>query len=366
MPPNARHPRESGCPHFGSCAGCTLQDLPDDGYLARKRDMLATALRRAGYPDAVLSPIVRAKPGERRRMDLAVRRTRAGIVLGLHRHRSADVVDLTTCLVLHPRLFALLPPLRSLLLCVDALRREGSVVANLLDSGPDVLLRTDEALQLADRVAIAAFAREQALPRIAWAQGNADPEPVAVLRPPTTVLSGVTVTPPPGAFLQASATGETAIIGAVCNALPAKGHIAELFAGCGTITCALARRGRIAAWEGDAASVSALRHAANHAGLSGRITAVHRDLARQPVQAKELARFAAVVLDPPAAGAAAQVAQIAAARVPIAIYVSCNPATLARDARMLRNAGYRLVSAVPIDQFLWSERLESVATFSIG
>src|SRR5262249_311428 len=162
--------------------GCTLQDLPDDGYLARKRDMLATALRRAGYPDAVLSPIVRAEPGERRRMDLAARRTRAGIVLGLHRHRSADVVDLPACLGLHPRWSAFLPPLPSLLLRLNALRREGSVVANLLDSGPDVLLRTDEALQLADRVAIAAFARDQALPRIAWAQGNADPEPVAVLR----------------------------------------------------------------------------------------------------------------------------------------------------------------------------------------
>jgi 23S rRNA (uracil1939-C5)-methyltransferase len=150
----------------------------------------------------------------------------------------------------------------------------------------------------------------------------------------------------------------------VLDALPAKGRIAELFAGCGTITFALAQRVRVAAWEGDAASVSALRAAANHAGLAGRVTVTQRDLTRQPLQAKELSGFAAVVLDPPFAGAAIQVTQIAAAKVPVVIYVNCNPTTLARDARLLSQAGYRLQAATPIDQFLWSTRLESVCVFA--
>ena len=156
-----------------------------------------------------------------------------------------------------------MPPLRRLLARLQALRREGSVIANLLDSGPDVLLRTDAPLQLADRIALTEFARAHALPRIAWAHGTDEPEPIAILRPPTTSLAGVAVAPPPGAFLQASASGEAAIIAAVLDALPAKGRIAELFAGCGTITFALAQRARVAAWEGDAASASALRTAAN-------------------------------------------------------------------------------------------------------
>ena len=104
--------------------------------------------------------------------------------------RSTDVVDLTTCLVLRPELVALMPPLRRLLTRLQALHREGSVIANLLDSGPDVLLRTDAPLQLADRIALTEFARAHALPRIAWAQGTDDPEPVAILRPPTTSLCG--------------------------------------------------------------------------------------------------------------------------------------------------------------------------------
>ena len=192
-------------------------------------------------------------------MDLAARRIRDGIALGLHRQRSKEIVDLTTCVVLHPVLVALVPPLRRLLARLQAFRRAASVIANLLDSGPDVLLRTDGPLHLADRIALTEFARAHMLPRIAWAQGTDEPEPVAVLRPPTIALSGVEIIPPPGAFLQASSSGEAAIVAAVLEAVPAKGRIAELYAGCGTITFALAERACVAAWEGDGAAASALR-----------------------------------------------------------------------------------------------------------
>jgi 23S rRNA (uracil1939-C5)-methyltransferase len=357
---------EPPCPHFGICGGCTLQHRPDDEYIADKCAQLATALRRAGFADIALSAPARTAPGERRRMDLAARRTQSGICLGLHQQRSTIIVDLSTCLVLHPALVALLPPLRTLLGRLRALRREGSVIANMLDSGPDLLLRTDAPLHVEDKVAIAEFARAHKLPRISWANGNQEPEPIAILRPPVTSLSGIQVVPPPGAFLQASTSGESAVVAAVLVALPGKGMVAELFAGCGTITFALARHARVSAWEGDAAAVAALRSAANQAGLAGRVTVTQRDLARQPIQPRELRDFAAVVLDPPFAGAAAQIAQIAAAKPPIVAYVSCNPATLSRDARALCRAGYRVRAATPVDQFLWSVRLESVTVFAAG
>ena len=355
---------EGTCPHFGTCGGCTLYHLDAPTYITHKSDLLTTALDRAGYPDIALNPIARTGPGERRRMDLAARRLHIGISLGLHRTRSTEVVDLSTCLVLDPSLVALFPPLRDLLRRLQCFRREASVIANLLDTGPDLLLRSDAPLTLPDRLALTEFARSHALPRISWAHTKSEPEPIAVLRPPTTTLSGVTITPPPGAFLQASRSGETAIIDAVLTALPSKGRVAELYAGCGSLTFALARQTRVSAWEGDAASVGALRSAANHAGLAGRIEVKHRDLARQPLQPKELSAFSAVVLDPPYAGAAAQITQIVVAKVPVVIYVSCNPATLARDARTLRQAGYRLITAQPIDQFLWSGELESVCIFA--
>ncbi len=355
------------CGYFGRCGGCVLQHWREADYAGWKRGLLAFALRRAGYTDAPDIPLIRGLPGERRRLDFAVRRDRRGIIIGLHATGSAEVVDLTDCLVLHPTLMALIEPLRSVLSGLGTIRKEASVVINLVSNGPDILLRADAPLSLSDRTALIEFARTHGGPRLSWTQGNGVPEPVCLFRPPAAIMSGAEVRPPPGVFLQATAEGEAAIIAAVLAGLPAKltprTRIAELYAGCGTLTFALAPHVRITAFEGDAASVSALRDGVNRASLGGRIEVTQRDLARQPLSAKDLSGYAAVVLDPPHAGAAAQIAQVAASSVPTVIYVSCNPATLSRDAKMLRDSGYTLAAATAIDQFLWSARLESVCVF---
>jgi 23S rRNA (uracil1939-C5)-methyltransferase len=358
------------CRHFGRCGGCVLQHWRDTDYRAWKSGLLSYALRQAGLtvPDPL--DFVPGLPGERRRIDFAVRRASGRIILGLHEQRSAEVIDLTDCLVLHPRLMALIQPLRTLLQGLRAVRREASVVINLLDSGPDMLLRTDAALTLEDRIALTSFARDHGLPRVSQVAGSDTPETIALLRPPTTSLSGIAVRPPPGAFLQATAEGERAIIDAVLRAMPtkitSKTKVAELYSGCGTLTFALATLLRVAGFEGDAATLAALKQAVNQGGLAGRVEVSQRDLARQPLSAKELAAFAAVVLDPPHGGAAAQIGQIAAAGVPTVVYVSCNPATLGRDARVLHGAGYQLAAVTAIDQFLWSDRLESVSVLRRG
>jgi len=358
---------EPPCPHFGACGGCVLQHWREDAYLAWKSELLRGALVRAGFTDPPIAPIARTRPGSRRRMDLAVRRAGGRVLVGLHRLRGTEIVDLGTCLVLHPALVRLIEPMRHLLAGLSGLHQKGSLVVNLLDAGADLLLVTDRELSLQDRAALTEFARAYELPRVAWAMRGASPEPVCVLRPAATSFSGVVIAPAPGAFLQASADGEEAIVSAVLAGLPDKlpprARIAELYAGSGTLTFALARHARVMAWEVDGAAVTAVKSAVNAAGHAGRIEVVQRDLARQPVSPAELAPFAAVVLDPPYAGAAAQVAAIAAAGVSRAIYVSCNPAALARDARVLQAAGYRVLAATPIDQFLWSARLESVIVF---
>jgi 23S rRNA (uracil1939-C5)-methyltransferase len=361
---------EPPCRHFGRCGGCMLQHWRDAEYRSWKSGLLSYALRHAGFTPPEPLEFVRGLPGERRRIDFAVRRGPGRVVLGLHEQRSAEVVDLTDCLVLHPDLMALMQPLRKLLQGLRAIRREASVVINLLDSGPDMLLRTDAALTLEDRTALTEFARDHGLPRVSQVQGSDTPETIGLLRPPTTSLSGIAIRPPPGAFLQATIEGERAIIEAVLRAMPAKitskTRVAELYAGCGTLTFALAGVMRVAAFEGDTATVAALKQAINQGGVAGRIEAFQRDLARQPLSAKELAAFAAVVLDPPHGGAAAQIGLIGVALVPTVVYVSCNPATLARDARVLLGAGYKLAAVTAIDQFLWSSRLESVSVFRRG
>ena len=356
------------CPHFGPCGGCTLQHWRDGSYAAWKAGQVTDALRRMGAAAVPTPDLARTPPAARRRMDLAIRRDGSAVRIGLHRRRSRDIVDMHACPVLHPTLFALIQALRPVLQRLTGLRRDGSAVVNLLDSGPDLLLRTDGELTSGDRTLLTALANAHGLPRISWAPGLArgsqgEPEPACLLRPATTAFSGIATVIPPGAFLQASREGEAAIVAAVLAALPplpAKARILELFAGCGSITHALAQRGRVQAYEGDLAAYTALRRAANP-----RVLATQRDLARQPLQAAELKGAGAIVLDPPHGGALAQMPALAASGIPI-VYVSCNPAALARDGRVLLQAGYRMVSVAAIDQFLWSARVESVVGFQKG
>jgi 23S rRNA (uracil1939-C5)-methyltransferase len=318
---------------------------------------LEQALRRAGFTHIPMQPLVRTPPATRRRVDLAFRRHAGGFHLGLHARLSDGIADLTTCAVLHPHLVALLEPLRLMLPRLRCVRRAGSAIVNLLDSGPDLLLRTDAPMTTNDRILLTGLG----LSRVSHAVGSDMPETTCMLRPPSIRLAGVAINPPPGAFLQASPVGETAITNAVLaglGALPPKARIAELFAGCGTLSFALAKIGRVTAWEGDAAAVAALR-----SGQDARIQAIYRDLARQPLRAAELAGFAALVLDPPWHGAAAQMAELAAAQLKRVVYVSCNPVALGRDAAALKAAGYEIAAATPIDQFLWSARLEAVVVF---
>ncbi|WP_431269919.1 class I SAM-dependent RNA methyltransferase [Dankookia sp. P2] len=288
------------------------------------------------------------------------------MLVGFHGRGSDTVTDLATCLVLDPRLVALIEPLRGLLKRLAALKREGSAVVNLLETGPDLLLRTDGVLDAPARSLLAAFAAEQRIPRVAWAQGNNPPETAAQLGPVSIALGGVAVSPQPGAFLQASPAGEAAIVAAVLAGLPAKlpprASVADLFAGLGTLSFPLAARARVTAFEGMADSVAALAAGAGKAGA--RVQAVRRDLDRQPLVAKELQSYAAAVLDLPFNGAAAQVLLLAKSVVPRIVYVSCNPAALARDAQVLAQGGYRVLAATPVDQFLWSPHLESVVVFA--
>ena len=355
------------CRHFALCGGCALQHWGAAPYGAWKRARLTEALARAGYPDALVEPIRTAPPASRRRADFGLRRAGPAVELGFHARGDGGLVDLHACEVLDPRLVALFDPLRALLRGLQALRREGSAVLNLLDTGPDLLLRTDGALGSIGRSRLAAFGAAQGIPRVAWALGDAAPELAAQHGPAAIRFGDAAVHPPPGAFLQASPAGEAAIRDAVLNGLPerltARAAVAELHAGIGTLSFALAERARVTAYEVSADAVGALAAAAGRTGA--RITAVRRDLVRQPLLPAELKPYAALVLDPPFTGAPEQVPLLARARVPRVVYVSCNPAALARDARTMKDAGYRVLSAVPIDQFLWSPHLEAVVAFSL-
>lgn len=355
------------CPHAGPCGGCSVQHMADGLYASWKSGLAAAALARAGYAEVTLAPMARSAPGTRRRADLAIHLEGRLPVVGFHARGSGAVADVPGCLVLHPALLAVAQALREAAPRFPGLLRDASAVMTLAREGVDLWLVSERVPDAATRTALAGFARDARLARLSWSQPGHDAEPVAVLSPPTMRFGTATVPLPPGAFLQATEAGEAAIVSAVRAALadlPDNTRVADLYAGCGTLTFPLAERFRVFAAEGETGAVAALKRGISNAGLSGRVVAEARDLTTRPLAVPEQKGLAAVVLDPPRDGAAAQVAALAAGPLTRIVYVSCNPNALARDAKLLREAGFRLDSAVPVDQFLWSAHLECVVSFS--
>jgi len=355
------------CRHFGRCGGCSLQHLEDASYVATKLAILDAALKRHGLGDAPVAPLVRVPPRTRRRARLSLTRPASGsggVAIGFAERASHAIVDLAECPVLRPSLFALIAPLRAL--AAKLLRPGESGQALLLEvaSGIDLLLDLPRAPELAGLETLAEFAAAQELARLQWrTPGDAVAVPLAQRRPVELAFGGVGVALPGDAFLQATEEAERALVAEALGFLSGAAHIADLFAGLGTFAFPLARQARIHAVEGWAPAVSSMQDAARRAGLAGRFTVETRDLATRPLDAAELTPFDAVLLDPPRIGARAQTAALAGAAILRVQMISCNPATFARDARLLVDGGYRLVRIQPVDQFIWSAHLELAASF---
>ncbi|TVQ40256.1 MAG: class I SAM-dependent RNA methyltransferase [Geminicoccaceae bacterium] len=342
------------CPHVPACGGCVTQHLAADAELAWKQERVRLALERRGLTAPVhvghQSPLQ-----SRRRLRLGVQRRGAELWLGYRGRQSHRVVDVAHCPIARPELIALLPALRRALQAWAC--RPEELVLTAYAAGPEVVLRGGDGLTLADREAVSAFAKTADLARVAW-QPTADvpAELVVERRQPELSWPGLSVVPPVGAFLQATAEAEAYLQATLAGWLEGSGRVLDLFAGIGTLTAAAMSTGaRTLAVERDALAVAALRAAG--------VEAVARDLDRRPFMLPDLARFDAAVLDPPRAGAEVQSRMLAAAHVPLVVYVSCAPTSFARDAQLLVDGGYRLCEVRMVDQFRFAAEVELIGLF---
>jgi 23S rRNA (uracil1939-C5)-methyltransferase len=349
------------CQHFGCCGGCALQHLDPDTYRMVKLGALRAALERVGIDPGLVTPLRVVPPG-RRRARLGLMRPRHPSLparIGFRERFRHDLVDLEECPVLEPALLAVVVKLRPV--AHTMMPPDGAVDVTLTrtDSGVDMLLEAPERPGLLALESLAAFGEECDLARIVW-RSRGEEMVVVSRRPVRLVLSGFAVPLPPGAFLQASAAAEAILVESVLGGIGPRRPALDLFAGLGAFTFALALGGSVHAVEGDARAAAALAGAAaNHSG----VTVERRDLARDPLSAKELGAYAAAVFDPPRAGAAHQATALAASTIETVVNVCCNPATFARDAARLIGGGFRLKAVIPIDQFVWTPHLELVAVF---
>jgi 23S rRNA (uracil1939-C5)-methyltransferase len=347
------HHQEPPCRHFPECGGCQLQHADDDAYRGYLVSRVETALAQHELTAAIRPPYL-SPPNSRRRATLKALKVGNGVLVGFNAEASHRIVDMRECHVLRSELFALVEPLRDVLAGMLQPKRIVEILVALIDAGPDVLLKGIHARRLDEIERLTAFAMKHDLARLGVDRGLG-PETLYEPQPATVSLSGTRVGFPPGAFLQATEDGEDALVQAVQEALAGASRVADLFAGLGTF--ALAVRAAYAA-EASRDVAAALKRAAPALNVE------HRDLYRRPLDAKELKAFDAVILDPPRAGAAEQVAALAQSNVQRVAYVSCNHATFGRDARILADGDYRIDWVQPAGQFRWSTHVELAACFS--
>lgn len=353
------------CRHFTICGGCVLQHLADGPYREWKRGLVVEAFAQRGIGVNV-GALQFAGVGARRRAVMSALASRRGVTLGFHGARQSDLVEVAACVVLEPRIVAALSPLKFLLGVLPVWEGEARVSILACDNGLDVGVMSAAAPRGLDaetsaRLAVAA-ARVPHLVRF-----SLDETPVYQNGQPIIAMGRAQMTPPPGVFLQAARAAEEFIAAAILDALPKRAkRVADLFAGVGAFTLPLSRRVAVTAVDSDARALAALDVAKRTAQGLKPISTLQRDLFREPLSRKELEGFDMVVFDPPRAGAMAQAQMLAKSKVPVVVAVSCNPATLARDARILLDAGYRLTAVTPIDQFHWSAHVEAIAVFDLA
>ena len=347
------------CSHARTCGGCMMQHASDALVAEWKLGIVQGALSGQGLA-AHFRPIVTSPPRSRRRATLSARRTKSGVLLGFHARASDMVVAVPNCQLLHPKLIATFPALEALAKIAGSRSTELAMTVTASLAGPDVVIRGGKPLDSELQLDLARLAETHGIARLTW-----DNETIALRTQPMQRFGRALVAPPPGAFLQATAEGESALLQAVSLAVGPAKRIVDLFAGVGTFALPLAERAEVHAVDSEVAMMAALEKGARGAEGLKRVTVEARDLFRRPLEPDEFKGVDAVVIDPPRAGAEAQTERLAAARVPVIAFVSCNPVTFARDAKTLVDAGYQLDWVQVIDQFRWSSHVELVARFSL-
>jgi 23S rRNA (uracil1939-C5)-methyltransferase len=346
------------CRHFGVCGGCALQHLDDETYRAFKRDLVVQTLAQRGIEQVAVDASMAVAPQTRRRASLKALKQKGETKIGFNARQSHAVVDMHECHVLTPELFVLVGKLRVLM---HAILRDGEQAELHLteaDNGFDLSLKTKRASTPAVTAQIAPRAAQTGLIRVT--EGS---EPLAEFEAPRLKIAGVDIRLPPESFLQSTTESERFLQSYVLENIGKAKSVADLFCGIGTFSLPLAAQAKVQAFDSDAAMIAALTAAARGAKGLKPLAAERRDLFRRPLMAAELNGFDAIVLDPPHAGAAAQTEQIAKSKTGRVVYVSCSPASFARDARTLIDGGFRLAAVTPVDQFLWSAQLELAARF---
>lgn len=373
------------CGYQQTCGGCPYRNLGKDNYQKLKTEQFERIVSQIRQKNIKIGEAVFVADGTRRRAELAFKMQKGQLKLGFNESKSYNLINVENCLLLTPKINAFLPHLRKFLgdFCsiktTEKLKNKkfrtynisgGDVWITNAANGLDILLELSENIGLEHRLNLSDFANNLAdIARISVQINNGRVETVVEKRRPYLNIGGYQVFIPAGTFLQASDESEQALVRLVLKyCADSCGKIADLFCGVGTFSYPLAAnsKNKITAVDSSEDLLDGFQKSVNH-NMIQNISIIRKNLFKYPLDADELKGFEVIVFDPPRAGAAAQVKQIAAMpqqeKPHKIIAVSCNPHTFVNDANVLIDGGYKISELTLVDQFVYSTHSELVALF---
>ena len=348
---------EPFCPHFTKCGGCAAQHLGTNTYREWKRSIVETSLRNKGHK-VVVDELIDAHGGGRRRVTFHVQFVNNKVQAGFMKARSHTLININACPILTPELSKSRKVVNALAEMFKKEARPIDISITSIPQGMDCDIRGVGKFKYDIHIAIAEVAKEYDLARVSI-DGTLSLE----LRKPIMAIGAAKVPLPNAYFLQATAVGEETIAQLVLAELTESKYVADLFCGIGPFALRLASTKAVYAADANETAIAALNYAVRFTKNLKQVEIAVRDLFHDPMYHVDLNRFDSIIINPARAGAEAQVEEISLSEVPLVIYVSCDPNSLARDASILVDGGYTFERAMPIDQFKFSPHVETVAIF---
>lgn len=346
------------CKAYNTCGGCAVQHASDSFVSDWKRGIVETALSARDLP-APIRAVHTSPMNSRRRAKLSGKRTKSGALVGFHGRQSVSLIDASVCLILTPAIIAMVKPLEDITVKLGSRKGELSFSLTDAENGVDLAIEGSKPITPMEGQELAAWARAHNVTRL-----SVNGELVGEESPPIVRFDGIAVSPPPGAFLQATLAGQTTLTKAVMEALGDAENVVDLFAGCGTFSMPAAGQADVLVVEGEQELLKAAEAGWRKGTGLRAMRFAKQDLFRNPLLPEDLAKFEAAIIDPPRAGAEAQVNALAASQINRVASISCNPVTFARDAQILVDAGFCLNWIDVVDQFRWSPHVEIAAEFT--
>ena len=353
------------CNSFPICGGCQMQHLSHSAYLEWKKQSILNLFIKSNIKILDFLGIITSRYQKRRRASFKFKRTSQRGFIGFYASKSHQIIELDNCVVLSKELLKTKDKLQQGLNKIIPLGVEVAIHVNQYESGSDVLIKPEKKLPNIIETELASWASSTNFQRVSIAYGGDEKASLLYkLSNPFLVWGNISISPPPGSFLQPTLFGETEIQNQVFKAHKETKNCLDLFAGCGTLSAKLlSEKVSITAIDNNAECLDSYQAGYRNVAQHNQLKTEIRNLLEAPVKSEFMNDFDGMILDPPRNGASAQIQQIAMTKCPLVTYVSCNPFSFIKDANILINSGYQLSDLSILDQFVWTTHSELIGNF---